>query len=338
MKCEAVRNWILECESLQARTWPKKFVRHVRRCRPCRHFARGLLRIEDGWRNQALPEAAKAPSPAFLKQIEDIENPPLELEPEAVRRKRKSSPAAPSVPARKKTHTPMRWVMAIAAMILVGLGALVYLAVNPPHERHYSPDVVDRLIDWNVKLAVADKKDRPSMLQDFEPKMREELATANLSPEDRQFAERLLADARTLAADDDPVKEEAYIAALDSVLNKRIEEAMKGGDNQAYGRRATQYANFLSANVTPIYSRAFQARLNQGQKPGPKGVETPVTDKKGIEKKGPGLSPPGGFVMTPEEQLRMQQFLQMQMEQRQRMMQMWMQKGRGPTVIQVRKR
>src|SRR2546423_5380591 len=129
MKCEAARTWLTQCDSMQVRTWPKKIVRHVRRCQPCRHFARGILRIEEGWRNLPLPEEGKAPSPAFLKQIDNFENPPLESEqPNESQPKKKRKPAAKPM---RRTYTPMRWLGAIAAMLLIGVGALVYLAMNP---------------------------------------------------------------------------------------------------------------------------------------------------------------------------------------------------------------
>src|SRR5476651_2515379 len=114
MKCEATGNWLTQCDSMQARTWPKKIVRHVKNCRPCRHFARGVLRLEEGWRNQPLPLEGKKPSVTFLKQIDDLENPPLEIEEVRVQRKRKAAPAPPA-----RVYWPKRWIGAIAAMLLL---------------------------------------------------------------------------------------------------------------------------------------------------------------------------------------------------------------------------
>lgn len=246
MKCQSLRNWVLQCESMQVRTWPKKLVRHVKRCRPCRHFARSVLRLEDRWKHQPLPKAANKPSAAFLKQIVELENPPVkEKETSEKPRKRKRVPLA---------FRPLRWVGAAAAMLLIAIGGIVIMLMSPGPGRA-SSDVVERLIVWNLEMSNADAKERKRLLDEHDPKFSAELAKAELTEDDRELAEGLLENGRYLASSDDPDEEFEIISHLGAELKDRYERAEKKGNDRERERCANFYARFIAHDMNPLFER-----------------------------------------------------------------------------------
>ncbi len=315
MKCETAKNWLTQCDSLQARTWPRKIVRHVKHCRPCRHYARGVLRLEEGWRNQPLPVEARRPSPAFLQQIEELEAPTVEVEETPVKRKRKA-------PVVRRAYWPTRWVGALAAMLLLTIGVFAWLLLTPA-QSHAGSDVVERLIDWNVEMTNAEPRERQRLLQELEAKFRDDLAKATLSKDDREFAESLLQRGCKLATSDDPLEEEEYIeTVLKTQLEKRIEQA-KGDDKERCG---SHYTKFLSCNMSPLFQRAYQAKFNDTKrfnKDGPdfKGFDKGMFDKKGFDK---GVFEKKGF-----DKKGFEEYLKMQAEKRTKELERWRQTG-GP--------
>ena len=132
MKCDALRDWVLKCDSVQVRAWPKKMVRHVKRCRPCRHFTRSILRLEDAWRHQQLPKSAKKPSAAYLEQIRELETAPAQS-------------ATASQPKRKHGVLLFRLLpLGGAAAMLRSRRVIIFSDYR--RQTHAPSDVVDRLI------------------------------------------------------------------------------------------------------------------------------------------------------------------------------------------------
>jgi hypothetical protein len=271
MKCQSLRNWVLQCESMQVQTWPKKLVRHVKRCRPCRHFARSVLRLEDRWKNYPLPKAAKKPSAAFLKQIIELENPPTKETPEKPS-KRKRVPLA---------FRPMRWIGAAAAMLLVAIAGIVIMLMSAGQSRANS-DVVERLIVWNLEMSNADAKERKRLLEEHDPKFAAELAKIQLTEDDRELAESLLENGRFLASSDDPDEEFENITTIGAELKNRYERAEHKGNERERERCANLYARFIAHDMNPLFER-----LKQMKPPEKRDGDRPVdkkTDKWNLDK------------------------------------------------------
>jgi uncharacterized membrane protein YgcG len=248
MKCQALKDWVLQCESMSARSWPKRMVKHVKRCRPCRHFARSILRLEDAWKNQPLPKAAKKPSAAFLEQIAEIENPPAKPE-KATPKKRK--PAV--LPFRVA-----RWAGAAAAVLLVAVGVVVFLLATAGTSRASSSDVVERLIVLNLEMTNAEGADRKRMLEESDQKFADEIAKAGLPDDERELAENLLEAARLLAASDDPDDEVDYFTHLGEELKTRFERAEKKGNEKEVERCSKFYQKFIAHDMRPFFDRVKQ--------------------------------------------------------------------------------
>lgn len=276
MKCQALRDWVLQCESMSARTWPKRMVKHVKRCRPCRHFARSILRLEDAWKHQSLPKAAKKPSAAFLEQIAELEQPPAKPE------KPKSKPRRALLPFR-----PLRLLGAAAAVFVVGVGVLLFLLATAGTSRASSSDVVERLIELNLEMTNAEGAERQRLLDENDKKFADEIANAKLSDDERELAENLLEAARLLAASDDPDDEAEYFAHLGEELKTRVERAEKKGNEKEFERFSQFYSRFIAHDMRPFFERM------KHMKPPEKGPEK-FGDKK--FEKGPGFFDKGpGF-------------------------------------------
>ncbi|HZZ81602.1 MAG TPA: anti-sigma factor [Gemmataceae bacterium] len=81
MKCEAAQNWLLQCESLQPKTWPVGLVKHLRVCASCYQFAKSIKRLEKAWRRIPVPaecETSKLNFLARLSQLEQAKLPEIE--------------------------------------------------------------------------------------------------------------------------------------------------------------------------------------------------------------------------------------------------------------------
>jgi uncharacterized membrane protein YgcG len=275
MKCQALKDWVLQCESMSARSWPKRMVKHVKRCRPCRHFARSILRLEDAWKNQPLPKAAKKPSAAFLEQIAELENPPVKAE-KTTPKKRKQAILQFRV---------ARWAGAAAAVLLIAVGVMVFMLVTAGTSRASPSDVVERLIVLNLEMTNAEGADRKRMLEDNDHKFADEIAKAGLPDDERELAENLLEAARLLATSDDLDDEVDYFTHLGDELKTRFERAEKKGNVKEAERCSMFYQKYIVHDMRPFFDRIKQ--FGPPEKGPDKGGDKMFGMDKGFFDKGP---------------------------------------------------
>src|SRR5205823_4948443 len=102
-----------------------------------------------------------------------------------------------------------------------------------------SSDIVERLVDWNLDLTIADAEERQRLFSENESALRKEIKDAKLSPDDEAWAEKFLETGRALANNTDPVVEADLLNDLRDDLIVKVEAASKKG-NEADSRR---YAN-----------------------------------------------------------------------------------------------
>src|ERR1035438_10016599 len=111
MKCEAAQDWLLQCESLQPKSWPRGVVKHLRVCTACYQFAKGVKRLEKAWRNLPIPEGCDDAKANFLARLSSADHPAL---PKPRRDRR------PKQAPRRQPAWGMRW-LAAAAVLFIGI-------------------------------------------------------------------------------------------------------------------------------------------------------------------------------------------------------------------------
>ena len=239
MKCESVQDRLLQCENLRPKSWPREMRHHVKACSACYEFAKSLKRLEKAWCDQPLPSQARKPRPKFLKRIARLERP---------------APLKPLKPA-SRSWRPVRWLSAVAAVLIVGMGGLALL-VFVPSESQASDDVVDGLLEWNTRLSHADFGKRKQLLEEHEDTFRKRLQNARrLSTDERANGELLLAAARDLVASDDLEEDEEIINGLAEKLLERAKDAEKKGNKKATEIYSRRYVTFVDKAVNPLKSK-----------------------------------------------------------------------------------
>lgn len=234
MKCESVQDWLLQCDNLQPKTWPRDLRHHVKACSACYEYARSLKRLEKSWRDQPLPSQSRKPRPKFLKRITRLERP---------------EPTKPT----GRSWRPVRWLSAIAAVLVVGVSILAFMLIAPGEIQ--ASDVVDNLLDWNTRISNADFDKRKQLLEE-EDTFRKRLQSARrLSAEERANGELLLAAARELVASDDLEEDEEIINRLADKLLDRAREAEKKGNKQATEIYSRRYVTFVDKAVNPLKTK-----------------------------------------------------------------------------------
>jgi hypothetical protein len=221
-------------------------VKHLRVCPACYQFAKSVKRLEKAWRNLPLPEECDTAKANFLAKLDEMERP------------QKSKPKRERRPRQTPSRRPA-WGMrglAIAASIFIGVIAVGFLL---PGRSNASTDVVDRLVDWNMRLANAEPKERKELLAEYES-FRTDLRTAKtvLAPEDYQLADYLLDTGRKLASTDDPFVEADAITGIANKLFSHAEIAVAKGNETETERCGARYGRFNSYAVKPMWEKRFQ--------------------------------------------------------------------------------
>jgi hypothetical protein len=231
MKCEAAQDWLLQCESLRPKSWPRGVVKHLRVCTTCYQFGKGVKRLERAWRNLPVPEGCEAAKANFLAKLADLK----ETEKPHPKRDRRAKKLAPP-------HRPawgMRW-LAVAAALFIGIVGVASLIPR----RNTNADVVDRLVEWSVDLAKAEPKERRQMFEEYEGSFRNDLKMAVLAPDERRLGEELLDLDRKLAAADGPLAEAEVVTTIAEKLMSRAAVAWDNGNEQDTERSGIRYGRF----------------------------------------------------------------------------------------------
>ncbi len=229
MDCGATRNWLLQAERPDSP--PAAVADHVRDCAACAAFAARVERLDGALRNEPLPDAAIASRDAFVTRLA-------------------ATPVQPMVRSRGSRN----WAVAALMLLAFGLASLLVLPGTPVQA---SPNVVDRLIDWNVNLASGERSDAARRFAAAEPTLSADLA--ELSASERELADTLLVNGRWLATNDDPVEAAVRMHDVADRLFDRLRKAAARGDaraSQQFARRLRNVAGGFDrfsagANLTP---------------------------------------------------------------------------------------
>ena len=272
MKCKSVQNWLLQVDTLDVKDWPRNMNRHLKRCDVCAKIAHKLYKLEEAWRHQPVPASCEQAKAAFLDKLsthEEAQGPAVREKPS--KRAKRGKAKLPVKPAARSWH-PYRWA-SVAAALFIGI---ITLGLLMPGQTRASDDLVERLVEWDLKLAnTEDLTERKRILQDEEPEFKRELLIAPLSEEDHKLAEVLLDDAEKLAQTSDPVVEADIVVDIANKLLSRAESAVDHGNEKEIERCGKYYGRFYDHGYVHMKSRV--EKLNLPERKG-------GFDKAGIDK------------------------------------------------------
>ncbi len=232
MNCSQVQDWLLAAENpsaaigkavLAAAGSSREMLEHLAACTDCRQMAEELTQLETDWREMPLPASAATAQTRFLEKLSQQLATPVEVR---VRRQ----PAA----------WWFRWALAASVMLAISWG--VYQIV-PSSEAQAAPDVVQRLIDWNLELSGASHDQRKEIFDKHADSLSKELQASKLSDEDAELGRKLLDDANWLVTNRDPAAEASYFNRLADQLFHRVHVAAKA---EKYGTKFVRTARHLA--------------------------------------------------------------------------------------------
>ena len=275
MKCKSVQIWLQQVETLHVKDWPRNMNRHLKRCAACAKSARQLYKLEEGWRNQPVPEGCDQAKADFIEKLSTLDQPEKREKP--ARREKRVKPAMPRPTIR--LWNPTRWAAA-AAVVLVGISAWLLW----PAPSRASSDIVERLIEWNLAMTNPDPNGRKRLFEEHEAKLRKDLEDDNvlLSDDDHKIAKDLLENGCWLAANDDPFAEAERMTDMADKLALRADVAEKRGDEKDKERCAVCYMRFCEKGVKPMFIRLEQFKIPEGKNSSEKGG----SEKGGLDKVG----------------------------------------------------
>jgi len=204
---------------------PAEVVDHLARCPECATLSADLTRLDEAWRAIPLPTGVDRAREDFLRRFETSKR-PRKLD------RRRSLP---------------RW--AIAATVLLALGVGVGLLVKP-RTVAASTDVVDRLVDWNLRLAHAPSaEERGRIYSDQASRFADEVEKSSLPDDDRDLVRSLLEKAPTLVREPDPLVEADRFDDLADKLLARMNRAERKGDTRRFDHSAALYKRVAEMGI-----------------------------------------------------------------------------------------
>jgi hypothetical protein len=172
-----------------------------------------------------------------------------------------SSIRAASRPRRRLTRARL---VAAAVFLMASLGVL--LLFRSPEARA-APDVVERLIDWNLDLSRTRSRDERSRLYSGQvADLKATLAKAELPPEDRALAQTLLENSSWLAEHDDPVAEADRFNDIADQLVTRMDAATAANDEGRVVKLADSYRRLTEQGVDANLERALASGALSGER------------------------------------------------------------------------
>jgi hypothetical protein len=158
-----------------------------------------------------------------------------------------------------------RRLAAAAVLFIAGIGLLLLFQAE---EAQAMPDIVDRLIAWNLDLAEAQsREERNRIYQNEAVSLEASLAKTELAPDDRELANTLLRNGSKLAKEIDPAAEAESFSEIADKLVARMDAATRVQDEERIVKLATTYERLTAVGVTANLERGFAvAHLDMEQK------------------------------------------------------------------------
>ncbi|MDB5318425.1 MAG: hypothetical protein JWN40_56 [Phycisphaerales bacterium] len=252
MNCEQCQEAILLSDDPKtALVGDSEIAQHVAGCAVCQAFAQRLARLETTAGRLPLPGNSEVARGAVLVKIR-----------EQVARRRRFFLGG----ERPFGHAAKRWVGAVAAVLVVGIGVTIWMhgarrTTEQPSQA--SPVVMDQLIDWDLALADAEApQERQDLYASQAASLNAAVQQASLTEEDRRFATTLLENGAWLSRNHDPVERTEKFCDLADLLVGRMDRAAAANDEQTVQRLGKHYGRVqkgIGANLARLDANAFVA-------------------------------------------------------------------------------
>lgn len=234
MDCPRARLLLLQAEAPGSLSG--ELLAHVRHCYACRSLAESIVRMEAAYRTAPDPAALPSTREAFLKKLT----------------------RHPSMPARRAARSwrTVSIPRAAAAVLLLafGMGALMLLPATPVQA---APDLVERLVSWNLDLAAAaTPEQRHRIHQDRVSVLARSVRLNGLPLEEQQLAQQLLASGETLLQERDLLREADQLTALADLLIDHLELVLERGNELRANQLARQVSRVSERGLAPRLERA----------------------------------------------------------------------------------
>ncbi|HEX3151845.1 MAG TPA: hypothetical protein VHR66_27485 [Gemmataceae bacterium] len=239
MNCEAARDRLLIADN-PARV-DADLAEHVAGCAACSQMVGDLVRLESAVRSYPMPATVLIRREVFLTNLKPM-------------------------PARQiRARHLIAAFATIAAAIIIGI-VTVALVHNPQPDdgratvAQARPAVVEDLVEWTLLLTESEvPAEREKLVRERLPELQAAVQRADLSVEDRAFAEQLLAHGRKLGEGADPVDEaEAFHGVADTLLVRLDTSAQ---DPSRFGFYAQLYSNVVDRGVETNLKKAEKQAL-----------------------------------------------------------------------------
>ncbi|HEV3142268.1 MAG TPA: hypothetical protein VGZ47_00120 [Gemmataceae bacterium] len=243
MNCERAQDWILAValpgELARA---PREIAEHIRQCDSCQRLIERVVRLEESWRQQAVPASAVQAQSVFLQRLADPPS-PIIRKPELPRRSIRLA----------------RWIVAACVLAIIGVSIGIGVLSTSSQARAES-DVIDRMIDWNLQMSEAPTlEERQRLFAERADEFKTDVNKADLSEADRAFADYLMQTGAWLASNDEPVEEADKLNTLADQIVTRAQTSGKPMDEKKTQRFVQQYqkvAQNIEAKVEKAEAKA----------------------------------------------------------------------------------
>ncbi len=208
---------------------------HMSRCPSCYQFAHDLISIETAWRSIPDHPHAETSKQNFLN-----------------RRYYSLGSGRAGSPQRSYVINNSRWFTAVC--LFIALGSLVLFFWPTEKTATARPDLIDKLVDWNLELSeAATCLDREKIFKDHSQALHDLLRSEKLSEKDAFLARQLLENGTWFAHHEDPIEELLRLNQLADDLLKRVLET------RSDARRSKKFAR----QFRKVHERGIDRKLEQ---------------------------------------------------------------------------
>jgi hypothetical protein len=236
MDCRQAQHRLFDCEDPCLAACDVEVAQHLRDCSACRELSGQLTGMELTWRSlPELPEA-EAAKQAFLARQPATASDACVRQPLSL------------LPRRSSRRRMLQWCAASAASLLA-IGTSAWLVVSDQQARG-DDDLLDRLVDWNLRLTQTESSDdRNRLFQRERNQFDTLLAGPSLATGQLALFQAFVENGRWLAAHHDALTEADRFDSLADRLLQCATEAGTAGNLRRMSRLLTQYNRLLESGV-----------------------------------------------------------------------------------------
>ncbi len=297
MNCTDIQNQLLTADDLN-RLADSALAEHVRNCPQCAEMLRQLSSIEAAIHDLPAPPEAEDAKKRFLAKMNLDASAPL---------------ATQSTPATRRCFA---WTggrhLARAAILLLVAGLVIWLTCIQNSATARADRYLERLIEWNIKLANTQQSAERIKLHDLQLKIfQQELKNISLTDHQKKIAESLLVSAGQLAHSDLALTRSNLLMRLGDQLAQDALIEKDSGQAATMDILAKGSRQIITEGAIPNYILSETELLNQEQQQQRRQLHEQIRSRiendnhpsqnelKGVPNTRPGTSPGGIQSATP---------------------------------------